>query len=152
MKKKLKVLALFDAIRPTTIDQDLSKEMKTEDWKTEANVLSALHTLGYTEEHLAIFDDLDLLRQKLGTFQPDVIFNLADQFKNNRGFDQNIVSFLEMQGVPFTGCSATGLVLCKHKGISKKSCIIIASTFRTSLSFRVASALPARNSSSFRSW
>ena len=52
--------------------------------------------------------------------QPDVIFNLADQFKNNRGFDQNIVSFLEMQGVPFTGCSATGLVLCKHKGISKK--------------------------------
>jgi D-alanine-D-alanine ligase len=49
-----------------------------------------------------------------------VIFNLADQFKNNRGFDQNIVSFLEMQGVPFTGCSATGLVLCKHKGISKK--------------------------------
>src|SRR5205823_3625438 len=120
VKKKLKVLALFDAIRPTTIDQDLSKEMKTEDWKTEANVLSALGTLGYTAEHLAIFDDLDLVRQKLGTFQPDVIFNLADQFKNNRGFDQNIVSFLEMQGVPFTGCSATGLVLCKHKGISKK--------------------------------
>ena len=42
VKKKLKVLALFDAIRPTTIDQDLSKEMKTEDWKTEANVLAAL--------------------------------------------------------------------------------------------------------------
>src|SRR5207245_10162397 len=64
--------------------------------------------------------DLDLVRQKLDNFAPDVIFNLADQFKNNRGFDQNIVSFLEMQGVPFTGCSATGLVLCKHKGISKK--------------------------------
>ena len=68
MKKKLKVLALFDAIRPTTIDQDLSKEMKTEDWKTEANVLGALGTLGYTAEHLAIFDDLDLLRQKLENF------------------------------------------------------------------------------------
>ena len=53
MKKKLKVLALFDAIRPTTIDQDLSKEMKTEDWKTEANVLGALGTLGYSAEHLA---------------------------------------------------------------------------------------------------
>ena len=120
MKKKLKVLALFDAIAPTTIDQDLSEELKTEDWKTEANVLSALRTLGHTDEHLAIFDDLDLLRQKLATFQPDVIFNLADQFKNNRAFDQNIVSFLEMQGVPFTGCGSTGLTLCKHKGISKK--------------------------------
>ena len=120
MKKKLKVLALFDAIRPTTIDQDLSAEMKTEDWKTEANVLAALGELGYTTEHLAIFDNLDLLRQKLETFAPDVIFNLADQFKNNRGFDQNIASLLEMQGVPFTGCGATGLVLCKHKGTSKK--------------------------------
>lgn len=120
MKKKLKVLALFDAIRPTTIDQDLSKEMKTEDWKTEANVLAALGELGYTTEHLAIFDNLDLLRQKLEAFAPDVIFNLADQFKNNRGFDQNIASLLEMQGVPFTGCGATGLVLCKHKGTSKK--------------------------------
>jgi len=49
-----------------------------------------------------------------------VIFNLADQFKNNRAFDQNIVSFLELYGVPFTGCGSTGLTLCKHKAISKK--------------------------------
>ena len=120
MKRKLKVLALFDAIAPTTLDQDLSAELKTEDWKTEANVLGALRELGHGTEHLAIFDDLDLLRQKLRGFEPDVIFNLADQFKNNRAFDQNIVSFLEMHGVPFTGCSSTGLTLCKHKGISKK--------------------------------
>ena len=120
MKKKLKILALFDAIAPTTIDQDLSAELKTEDWKTEANVLKALGDLGHSAEHLAIFDDLDLLRQKLLSFGPDLIFNLADQFKNNRAFDQNIVSFLEMQGLPFTGCGPTGLTLCKHKGISKK--------------------------------
>jgi D-alanine-D-alanine ligase len=120
MKRKLKILALFDAIAPTTIDQDLSAELKTDDWKTECNVLEALRSLGHTTEHLAIFDNLDLLRQKVQTFEPDLIFNLADQFKNNRAFDQNIVSFLEMQGLPFTGCSSTGLTLCKHKGISKK--------------------------------
>ena len=120
MKKKLKILALFDAIAPTTIDQDLSAELKTDDWKTEANVLGALAELGHSVEHLAIFDDLNLLRQKLDSFQPDVLFNLADQFKNNRAFDQNIVSFLEMHGVTFTGCGSTGLTLCKHKAISKK--------------------------------
>ncbi|MBL9166662.1 MAG: ATP-grasp domain-containing protein [Verrucomicrobiales bacterium] len=120
MKKKLKILALFDAIAPTVLDQDLSAELKTDDWKTEANVLAALQALGHSVEYLALFDELDLLRQKLGTFKPDVIFNLADQFKNNRSFDQNIVSFLEMQGAPFTGCGSTGLTLCKHKGISKK--------------------------------
>jgi D-alanine-D-alanine ligase len=120
VKKKLKVLALFDAIEPTKLDQDLSAQLKTEDWKTEANVLAALKELGHETEHLAIFDDLDLLRQKLQGFQPEIIFNLADQFKNNRAFDQNIVSFLEMHGLPFTGCGSSGLLLCKHKGISKK--------------------------------
>ncbi|HEV3242944.1 MAG TPA: ATP-grasp domain-containing protein [Chthoniobacterales bacterium] len=120
MKKKLKVLVLCDGVRPTKIDEDLSEEMKTEDWQTEANVMAALGELGHTAEQLAIFDDVDLVRQKMESFQPDVLFNLVEQFKNNPGFDQNIVSLLEMQGVPFTGCGATGLTLCKHKGISKK--------------------------------
>ena len=120
MKQKLKILALFDAIKPTTLDQDLTAELKTEDWKTESNVLAALAELGHTVEHLAIFDNLDLLNQKLERFSPDLIFNLADQFKNNRAFDQNIASFLEMHGAPFTGCGSTGLTLCKHKAISKK--------------------------------
>ncbi len=120
MKKKLKILALFDAMAPTTLDQNLSENLKTDDRKTEAGVLAALAELGCAVEYLAIYDDFDLLRQKLAGFAPDLIFNLADQFKNNRAFDQNIVSFLEMHGVPFTGCGSTGLTLCKHKGISKK--------------------------------
>src|SRR6202045_4829389 len=120
MKKNLKVLVLFDGVQPTPIDADLTEEMKTEDWQTEANVMAALKELGHTAEHLAIFDDVDLVRQKIESFRPDVLFNLVEQFKNNPGFDQNIVSLLEMQGVPFTGCGATGLTLCKHKGISKK--------------------------------
>jgi D-alanine-D-alanine ligase and related ATP-grasp enzymes len=120
VKKNLKVLVLFDGVQPTPIDADLSEEMKTEEWETEANVMKALGELGHNAEHLAIFDDVDLVRQKMESFQPDVLFNLVEQFKNNPGFDQNIVSLLEMQGVPFTGCGSTGLILCKHKGISKK--------------------------------
>jgi D-alanine-D-alanine ligase len=120
MARKLKVLALFDAVRPTTLNEDLSRELNTADWKTEAALLAALNELGYPHEQLAIFDDLDLLRQKLQTFRPDVIFNLADQFRNNRAFDQHIVSFLALHDLPFTGCGPSGLTLCKHKGISKK--------------------------------
>ena len=118
--KKLKVLALFDAIAPTTLDQDLSEELKTEDWSSEADVLKALRKLGHRTEYLAIFDDLDLLRQKVRYFKPDIIFNLCDQFNHNRAFDQNIAAYLELCGVPFTGCGATGLTLAKHKGISKE--------------------------------
>jgi len=120
VNKNLKVLALFDAVTPTRLDQDLSAEFLTEDWKTERDVLTALRQLGHETEYLAIHDDLHLLRQKIESFAPDAIFNLADQFKNNRAFDQAIASFLEMLGVPFTGCGSSGLMLCKHKGISKK--------------------------------
>ena len=95
-------------------------DLKIDDRKTERNVLDALGKLGHATEHLVIFDDLDPLRQKLQSFQPNVIFNLADQFKNNRAFDQNIASFLELQGLHFTGCGSSGLLLCKNKGISKK--------------------------------
>ena len=119
-RPRLKVLALFDATSPTTMDQDFSSELATEEWRTESDVLRALRRLGHTVEHLAIFDDLDLLRRKIESFAPDVIFNLADQFKNNRAFDQHIVAYLELHGVPFTGCGSTALTLCKHKAISKK--------------------------------
>jgi len=112
VKKKLKVLVLFDGTSPTTVDQDFSKEMKTKDWKTEADVMAALGKLGHTAEHLAIYDDVDLMRQKLETFAPDILFNLVEQFKNNPGFDQNIVSFFELQGLPFTGFTKTGNLSC----------------------------------------
>ena len=120
MKKKLKILALFVAGEAMTPDEDLSMEFKTEDWKTEASVVRALKGLGYETDYVAIFDDLELLRQKMESFKPDLIFNLADEFKKNRAYDQNIVSFLAMHGVAFTGCGSSGMMLCKHKDISKK--------------------------------
>src|SRR5213075_408088 len=93
MKKKLKVLVLFDGTSPTTVDQDFSDELKTKEWKTEADVMNALGALGHTPEHLAIYDDVDLLRQKLETFAPDVLFNLVEQFRNKSEFDQHCFIF-----------------------------------------------------------
>lgn len=118
--KGLRVLALFDAGSPVPPDYDLRAELKTEDWKTEAHVLGALRALGCETIHHVLHDDLDALRAKIDSFQPAVVFNLADEFRNNRALDQNIASLLELDGVPFTGCGSTGLMLCKHKAISKQ--------------------------------
>jgi D-alanine-D-alanine ligase len=121
MKKRgLRVLALFDLGEPAALDQDFSEALLTEGWKTEAHVLKALRSLGHEVEYQAIHDDTDLLRQKLQSFPADIIFNLVEEFRNNRSFDQNVASFLELTGVPFTGCGSTGLTLCRNKGISKK--------------------------------
>lgn len=114
------MLALFDLGEPAALDQDFSEPLKTEGWKTEADVLRALRALGHEVQYQAIHDDTDLLRQKLQQFPADIIFNLVEEFRNNRAFDQNVASFLELTGVPFTGCGSTGLTLCRNKGISKK--------------------------------
>src|SRR4029078_11369398 len=98
MKKKLKVLFLFDGTSPTTVDQDFSDELKTKEWKTEAEVMKVLGALGTTAEHPPTYADVALLRQQLETFAPAVLFNLVEQFRNKSEFDQNIVSFFEMQG------------------------------------------------------
>lgn len=120
LKRGLRVLALFDLGEPIAFEQDISEELKSDAWKTEADVLAALRRLGCEVDTLVIHDDLGFIRRKLEQFPADVIFNLVEEFRNNRSFDQNIVSYLEVSGVPFTGCGSTGLTLCRHKGISKK--------------------------------
>ena len=120
MPKRGKILLLCDSAGPTTLDHDYSEELKTEEWKTEANVLAALNELKYPCELLGLHDDTDLLRQKLTTFEPDIIFNMVENFRNLSSAEHKITSFLELQGIPFTGCSAVGITLCKNKSIAKK--------------------------------
>lgn len=115
-----KVLMLLDVGEPMPIDYKFSLELKTEDWITEKDVLNSLRTLSYEHDVLGVHDDIDVIRQKIVTFQPTVIFNLVEEFKNKLSFEQHITALLELLGVPFTGCGATGATLCKHKGISKK--------------------------------
>ncbi|MBI1176680.1 hypothetical protein GC207_04490 [bacterium] len=120
MPKRDKILVLFDSAGPTTLEHDYTDELQTEDWKTEAHVMATLKELGYPYEILGLHDDTDLLRQKLTTFEPDVIFNMVEHFGNLSSAEHKITSFLELQGIPFTGCSAVGITLCKNKSIAKK--------------------------------
>lgn len=120
MPKRDKVLVLFDSAGPTPLDHDYTEELKTPDWKTESHIIEALRELGHPIEMLGLHDDTDLLRQKLETFQPDMIFNMVEQFGNLSSAEHKITSFLELQGIPFTGCSAVGITLCKNKSIAKK--------------------------------
>ena len=120
MTTKDKVLLLCDVPWATTLDQDLGAELAKPEWKTEAQILQTLQALGHPCELFGVFNNTDLIRQKIQAYQPDVIFNQVECFNQISAYDQNIVSYLELQGVPFTGCGSVGLTLCKHKAISKQ--------------------------------
>lgn len=115
-----KVLVASHLIRPDTNHQDFSKELKTEDWQTESDLLSSLHKLGYENKLVGIFDNIHVLGETIKEFQPDVVFNLVERFSNDPTFDQHIVSYLELMRIPYTGCGPVGMALCKNKGLSKK--------------------------------
>jgi len=120
MRKKEKVLIVFNATGPTTIDQDYTDQLKTKDWETEANVIKALKNLKVPYDLLGIFDNTEIITEKIRQFHPDIIFNLVERFRGDTGLDRDIASFFELTGIPFTGCGPTGLTFCKNKGISKK--------------------------------
>lgn len=90
------------------------------EWKMEFDVIDSLRCLGHEVEVVGLGDDLAKLSDAVERFQPQVLFNLLEDFHGVAEYDQHWVSHLELLGVPFTGCNPRGLLLARDKAISKK--------------------------------
>ena len=120
VKRKYKVLVLFDTAGTPPADQDFSKELKTDDWAAEAHVIEALKALGHEVRTIGVFDEPGMIIDEIKTHPPDVVYNLTEHFNAVSEHDRNVAGLLEMMDVPYTGSSPTGLTLCKNKGMSKE--------------------------------
>jgi D-alanine-D-alanine ligase len=101
-------------------EQASASEAEQAEWKTEYDVVTALQKLGHEVKPLGLQDDLSVARRAIQDWEPDIIFNLLEAFDNVVMFDHNIVSFLEMLRMPYTGSNARGLMLARDKSLSKK--------------------------------
>jgi len=120
MSNNQKILILCDADGVTGPDENFASRIQGEDWKTERDVLKALKTLGHPYEIAGVFDDIEIMLEKIKSSKPDVIFNLVECFQRKSFHERNIASLFELTGIPFTGCGPTGITLCKNKGLSKE--------------------------------
>jgi len=118
--KKLRILVLFDSAGTPPADQDYTEEFKREEWFTEAAVVETLQLAGHQVRTLGIYDDIGTLLTDLKTNPTDVVFNLTEVFRGKAHLDKNIPAFLDLVGVPYTGCGPDGLILCNNKALSKK--------------------------------
>ena len=117
--KKLRVLALMhDYMVPP--DDISGYDLVTVKWKTEFDVASTLEDIGHDVRKLGVKDDLGLIRQAIDDFQPHIAFNLMEAFHEVGVFDMNVVSYLELLRLPYTGCNPRGMVLSRDKALSKK--------------------------------
>jgi D-alanine-D-alanine ligase len=95
-------------------------DLETVEWKTEYHVVAALRALGHEVHCLGVGTDLGVIRAAIEEFAPDLVFNLLEDFKDVPIYDQNLVAYLELLDVPYTGCNSRGLMLARDKAITKK--------------------------------
>ena len=117
--KKLRILALMhDYMVPPKDISDVN--LATVEWKTEYDVTSTLVDLGHEVHIIGVKDDLGVIRQAVDEFKPHIAFNLMEAFHEVGAFDMNVVSYLELLRLPYTGCNPRGMVLSRDKSLSKQ--------------------------------
>lgn len=90
------------------------------EWRMEWDVVTALRKRGHEVLVIGVHDDLTPIRQSIDAFKPTIVFNMMEAFADIGVFDQNIVSYLELLRVPYTGCNPRGLTLSRDKALSRK--------------------------------
>jgi D-alanine-D-alanine ligase len=118
--KPLKVLALMheSLVPPENIDGLTDKQIQP--WKMEYDVKVTLERMGHTVHAVGIYGDLSVLRKALDEVEPDIVFNMMEEFDGQPLLDQHLVSYLELKKVRYTGCNPRGLTLAHDKALSKQ--------------------------------
>ena len=96
------------------------EEITGADWKMEWDVISTLKKRQHELRVIGVSDDLSPIRPAIDDFKPTIVFNLMEAFADVGVFDQNVVSYLELLRVPYTGCNPRGLTLSRDKALAKK--------------------------------
>jgi D-alanine-D-alanine ligase len=118
-KKRLRVLAL---VHKTLLPPEhaTETEARSAEWKTEYDVITTLRELGHEVLPLGVAGDLGPIRQAVDEWKPHVAFNLLENFDDVATWDQNVVAYLELLNVRYTGSNTRGLLLARDKAIAKK--------------------------------
>ena len=120
MKKRLTILVLThpDLVPPEQAGVLTPREAF--EIKTEYDVISTLREIGHDVHVLGVQWELRPIREAVDALKPDIVFNLLEEFHGETVYDHNVVGYLELMKVPYTGCNPRGLMLSRGKALSKK--------------------------------
>lgn len=124
---KVLVLVHSDLVPPIKVKSQ--KQWREAHWKTEYDVLKGLRESGYDVRVFGVNNNLGELHKTIDIFKPKIVFNLLEEYAGEAVFDQNVVSYLEMKGIAYTGSNPRGLILARDKALAKT--IVMADGIRT---------------------
>lgn len=118
--KKLRILALMHPHFVPDETRDQLSAQEAFDSKTEYDVVSTLRKIGHEVVPLGVQYELFPIRDAVEALKPHIVFNLLEEFHGEVLFDQNVVSYLELLHMPYTGCNPRGMIISRGKALSKK--------------------------------
>ena len=116
--KKYRVLVLVH--KDLVPREDVASSDVNPEWRMEWDVVTTLRARGHELRVIGVHDDLTPVRQTIDEFKPTLVFNMMEAFADIGVFDQNVVCYLELLRVPYTGCNPRGLTLSRDKALSRK--------------------------------
>lgn len=118
--KKLRVMALMDEelVPPDSLEGSTDEQILH--WKTEYDVCQTLRELDHDLLKLGVSNDTGVIREALLDWEPDITFNLLEEFHGVAVYDQHVASYLELMKQPYTGCNPRGLMLAHDKVLCKQ--------------------------------
>src|ERR1700756_209709 len=118
--KKLRTLVVVHAslVPPESLEGHTEKEI--EQWRTEYDVTSTLRKSGHDVRCIGVLDSLTDLRGAISDWEPQIVFNLLEEFDGIVTYDQHVVAFLELMRQPYTGSNPRGLLLSRDKTLCKQ--------------------------------
>jgi len=83
-------------------------------------VEAALRSKGHEVSRVAADADVAPVIAGLRSFEPDLVFNLAESFADVSALESNVAALLNLLGLRYTGSSPAGLLLAGDKSLTKK--------------------------------
>ncbi|MDP6957928.1 MAG: ATP-grasp domain-containing protein, partial [Planctomycetota bacterium] len=74
----------------------------------------------YDVRLIGVHNSIRRLQVELRRHPPDIVFNSIESYNNVRDQEANVAGVFELLGVPYTGCRASVLHLCRNKMLTKR--------------------------------
>ena len=117
-KQRILVLVHETLVPPDSLEG--VREQDAAEYRTEYDVISCLRASGHEVRPIGIGDSLTELRATIQDWQPQVCFNLLEEFGGIVTYDQHVVAYLELLRQSYTGCNPRGMMLSRDKVLSKQ--------------------------------
>ena len=116
----MKVAIVFDTPYTGWEHEDFVRQAKTGMEEAEYEIMEVLVGHGHDVLMVGVHEDLTFLVERLGRFQPDIVFNCTEGYHEDPGLDYLFPALFEAQGYRYTGSAPLALLTTRNKAMSKK--------------------------------